>query len=346
MPMERVKDVLLNERSDQKDVYLSLRPPAARIAIHDSLAPLPERYRMIAHVEGSDIGLRFTPTSLRQLCGIASIPVPLLDRAPSAVGLNLMRSMLEMSEAGEGRPFLFRLRLSYRPKLRAILPQSFVRLADLQVAEALQMSIQGKNARVASLHVDEDTWFTRFLVGDEINLGSGAAPDPVAPGIDLITSETGIHPMEIRHVLLRIVCANGITRAADRQSAWQSRYTAIDRPVLEKRLAAALDGAFGRGREIAGQLSDSRAEYVNDPRHEIRKVFQDYRLGNPAGRIGEWIGAEVMKSSTLFGISRWTICQAFTAVARGLDHPQRMRFEDAMGSYLMKEGDTGKRMAN
>ena len=343
IPMERVSAELLKERRDQLDVYLPLRSPDVQLGIDDSLAPVPQRYRMIARVNGRFVGLRFTSTSFRQLCTLAAIPTPLLSRAPAAMGLNLLRGMLEMSEAGEGRPFLFRLRMSSRPTLRAILPQSFVRFDDLQIVEALLRATSGKYAKVATVNVDEDTWFTRLIVGGEIDLGTSKAPDPVAPGVDLITSETGVHPLEIRHVLLRIVCANGITRVSDRQSTWQSRYTSIDRHVLENRLAAALEGAFGSGRELAGRLSDSRSDYLVDPRQEIDKIFRNYRLGNPSGRVGEWIGAEVMKYSTLFGISRWTICQAFTEVAKGLDHPQRMKFEDAMGSYLMQPDGTNRR---
>jgi hypothetical protein len=344
--MAKVNDILHEERRDQKDIYLPLRPPTVRVEVNDPLAPGPERYKLVARVDRADIALRFTETSFRQLCALTAIPTFLLGRAPAALGLNLLRSMLEMSEAGEGKPFLLRMRLTRRPILRAILPQSFVRLADIQVADALWRAADGRDVRVASLSVDEDTWFTRLLIGEEINLGSKGAPDPVMPGFDLITSETGVRPMEMRHTLLRLVCANGMTRAAEKRPTWQSRYTSVERRVLESRLAKALDRAFDSGQEMAGHLSDSRADYITDPRGEIDRIFRGFRLGNPTGRIGEWVAAEVMKTSTLFGISRWTICQAFTAVARGLDHLQRMNFEDAMGNYLMRGAEPKARKDN
>jgi len=335
MPVERARSILLQERGKTQDVYLPLRPPDVRLNVGDSLAPAPERYYMTARVEGADVDLKFTPTSFRQLCSIASVPAQIPAKAPAALGLNLLRSMLEMSEAGEGALFLLRLRLAKRPVLRAILPRSFVRIDDVQVADALECATGGKNVRIASMSVDEDTWFARILLGDSVNLGNAAMPDSIMTGMDLITSETGLRPMEIRHVLFRVVCANGITRPVEKEPGWKNRYTAVERPVLEGRLADALDRALMSGGVMAGRLSESRAGHVEDAGEEIARIFRDYRLGNPRGRIGTWIAQEVMKENTLFGVSRWTICQAFTFVARGLDHSRRMQFEDAMGSYLV-----------
>lgn len=342
IPLDRVEDVLHKERRDGKDSYLPLRPPAVKVEIRDPLAPGAGRFKLVAKVEGSSVPLRFTETSFRQLCGLANVPSPLLTKAPAALGLNLLRCMLEASEAGEGRPYLLRMRAARRPTLRAILPQSFVRLDDLSVFATLRKAVEKRDVQVASLKVDEDTWHTRLLVGEPINLGSVAAPDIVSPGFDLITSETGSHPLEMRHLLLRQVCLNGMTEAAEQKSAFRNRCTAVERHVLEDRLARALGQAAEKGRDMAAQLSGSRSDYVPDPRGEIDRIFRHFRLGNPSGRIGEWVAAEIMQSDTLFGVSRWSICQSFSAVARGLDHARRMLIEDAMGSYLMRGIDGGK----
>ena len=342
IPLDRVEDVLHKERRDGKDSYLPLRPPAVKVEIRDPLAPGAGRFKLVAKVEGSSVPLRFTETSFRQLCGLANVPSPLLTKAPAALGLNLLRCMLEASEAGEGRPYLLRMRAPRRPTLRAILPQSFVRLDDLSVFATLRKAVEKRDVQVASLKVDEDTWHTRLLVGEPINLGSVAAPDIVSPGFDLITSETGSHPLEMRHLLLRQVCLNGMTEAAEQKSAFRNRCTAVERHVLEDRLARALGQAAEKGRDMAAQLSGSRSDYVPDPRGEIDRIFRHFRLGNPSGRIGEWVAAEIMQSDTLFGVSRWSICQSFSAVARGLDHARRMLIEDAMGSYLMRGIDGGK----
>lgn len=344
MPLSIVEGVLNRERRDRRDLYAALRPPQVEPEIGDSLAPAPEqRYRLLTRLNGERIPLRFTPTSFRQLCAVAGVPLPFFDKAPAALGLGALRCMLEMSDAADGRQFLLRLRMGERPTLRAVLPQSFVRLDDEDVYRALAHAADGKDhIRVASLSVDEDTWFTRIVTGTPLNLGSSARPDPVVPGFDIITSETGVRPLEMRHVLLRVVCSNGATIAAEQQGALRRRQTGVDRPSLEARVRTALDRAFDSGVSMAQRMSKARADFVKEPREEIARIFRAYRLGNPAGRIGAWVAAEVLKGATLFGTSRWTLCQAFTAVARGLEHTQRIRFEDAMGDYLMQPAAAGQ----
>ena len=44
--------------------------------------------------------------------------------------------------------------------------------------------------------------------------------------------------------------------------------------------------------------------------------------------------AELAPSRSLFGVHRFDLVQAFTATARGLEHKDRMRLEDAMGAYV------------
>ena len=117
--------------------------------------------------------------------------------------------------------------------------------------------------------------------------------------------------------------------------------------VLEGRLCEALGLAAKKAvykKRHGGQLSGSPKRLCRGSVGRDRPIFRHFRLGNPAGRIGEWVAAEIMQNDTLFGVSRWSICQSFSAIARGLDHARRMLIEDAMGSYLMRgmEGRKGK----
>ena len=84
------------------------------------------------------------------------------------------------------------------------------------------------------------------------------------------------------------------------------------------------------------RLRDARQAYVADPASEVARIFRRYRLGSPKGKAGRWVVDELLRRGTLFGVERFDLVQAFTAVARDLDHATRLKFEDAMGAYVLQ----------
>jgi hypothetical protein len=246
--------------------------------------------------------------------------------------------MLEASALGEGRPHLLRLRDSREPPVvRAVLPPSFVRLDDSEVFEEVRRAVQDRDATVGRVRVDEDVFFLRLLLPERMDLGGLRREDPGWPGVDLITSETGRHPLQIRHVVVRQVCANGMTRTTAEGQTLRSRKTGVDRKDLEKALRGALAGALDRGREMAERLAGTRGQYVADATAEIESILRRHRLGSIRGRLGQWVLGEAQRDRNLFGVERFDIVQAFTAVARDLEPRDRMKIEDAMGEYVFAD---------
>jgi len=160
-------------------------------------------------------------------------------------------------------------------------------------------------------------------------------PDDCVGGFDVISSETGRHSLEMRHVLFRVICANGLTADTRRDQTMRTRYTRMDRDVFKNSFKEALAGSLTEVRRLAGLMADTRGTYIADPEQEMRDIFQRFDLGSPRGRLFRFVNQEVSQMNTLFGVSRFDLVQGFTATARDLEYRDRMRLEDAMGEYLL-----------
>ncbi len=336
MPMGSAENVVFKERQANRDEYL----PLAQIQpqVRDSLAPLPGRFAF--RCTGGRETFTAVPTmhSLSQYCNLLGIPIQFVEKIPANMALRIFSVLLDTCEKADGRQFLVRLSERSGTRLRAILAHSFVRFDDRLVLRVLNRVSAG-GFQVKNIEVDEDQMHLRLLLpgaaADSLDLGTGSQTDRAFMGIDLVTSETGAGPMEMRYLLFREVCSNGLTALVHDQKVLKRRYTEIDRSRFEEMVRMAVNKAATHGREMAARLAATRGEAIRDPGREVDSVFRAFRLGSPNGRIGRWVRTEVEQSAGLFGVPRFDLIQAFTAVARGLESRDRLRVEDAMGEYLV-----------
>lgn len=334
VPLTEVRRKVAAERAEQRDLYAPLSK--VRLDLGETPGPLPDRFRV--YVEDGERGIescRLTATALGQFCNLAGVPFSFLEKLPTSLALKVLRCMVEVGGPSDGRPRLFRLKGEGSPKLRAVLPQSYVRLDDLEVLDEVDQAVAGEDIRVVSFTVGDDALHLRLVFRDVLDLGPSGRSDPAWPGVDIMTSETGQHALEVRHVVWRQICSNGVTSVTAEHQTLSTRYTRFDRAALRESLTAALNSAVHAGLETAGTLRETRGATLVDPRAEIEHIMRTYRLGSPRGRIGRWVAEELTRTIDLFGCSRFDLVQAFTATARGLAHRDRMKLEDAMGSYLV-----------
>lgn len=334
LPLTAAEEVIAAQRKGKFDLYAALND--LRLEVHDPLAPLGSRFKVEVRDGKRALPALTTPHAIAQICNLLRVPPQFVERLPAAVALRLLRTLQDTSEVADGRSFLMRFRQEPATRLRAILPSSYVRFDDLEITGLIRKAT-GARLQAGLVEVNEDSLSLRLVETDAahaVNLGSGLSKDPGRVGISLISSETGAHPLELRHLLLRLVCENGLTVPIEDQKALRQRLVQVDRSVVTRAVAGALEQMVPRGRALADQLADTRAQMVLDPTAEVRSIFQRHRLGSPNGRIGHWVTQEVDRNLTLFGAQRFEIVQAFTAVARGLESRDRLRFEDAMGGYI------------
>ncbi len=334
IPLSRVESIIEKEREDQWDLYAPVSD--VHLDVHHSLSDLPDRYRVTVKAGKAEHPVGLTPTALKQMSNVTGVPMAFLERVPPSLGVKVLRCMLALCEEADGRDLLFRMKGRERPRLRAILPQSYVRLDDRDLFAEVRDRLEGTSARAHRVSLDDDTLFLRILLGERHELGGGRRSDPAFTVLDVIGSETGTHPLEVRTGLLRVVCSNGLTEMSDAQRALRTRYTRLGRPAFEDALTSTLGSVLDRGAHLAATMAETRVRVVTDPQEEIDRVVRRYRLGSPRGRLAQWMTAEVLKEMDLFGVAKFDIVQAMTAVARGLEHRDRMRLEDAAGAYLME----------
>ena len=332
IPLPRVRAILEKNREGTHDIYCPLS--SIELDFREPLAPLDERF--LAHVSHGDhkITLRLTPTAVRQIAAIAGIPTPFLEKAPASVGLGLLRSMLRLAIESQDRTLLLRLKGKRLPRLRAVLPSSHVRFDDLEVLTEIESALgdAGQDFKVVNLNVNEDLFCVRGLLNESLELGTMRKSDPAASGIDIVSSETG-RPLELRHVLVRIVCSNGMTTTLHSEGE-KTRRANLDRAAFRARAGLAIDRAFEQGREMSAHLAAFRSAFVGTPKKEVEAILRSHKLGSVRGRIGRWVMTKLDNGPSLFGVTRFEIVQAFTAVARGLQPIDRRRLEDAMGAYV------------
>ena len=139
----------------------------------------------------------------------------------------------------------------------------------------------------------------------------------------------------MRHVLFRRVCGNGVTVDTEQARALRTRYTRMDREVFRKTVRQALQSSLTETSRLADVMAESRSTFIHDPEQEVREIFRRFELGSPRGRLFNWVNQEVSEMNSLFGVNRFDLIQGFTAIARDLEHRDRMRLEDAMGAYLL-----------
>jgi hypothetical protein len=338
--MKRFEDVhriLDRERAGQSDLYCPLS--RMRLRGGPSLAPLHDRYQVDLDCDGRTRSLALAPTALANLCGLAGVPYGFLERVPGALGLNLLRCLLETSVGEEDRAFLFRLKEARVPRVRAILPASFVRISDRDLLDDLEQSVE-QPATVTNLAISGDLFSLRLVFpGEGLELG---ASDRAMPGLDLQSSETGVYPLQVRRVLFRQVCSNGVTSLAESHKLLRRRMTRFDRAEFRAAVRQGVAEAVGYGREMAERMREARTEFLKDPTAEIERLFTTYKLGSPRGDRAQWVAGALVRDLPLFGVGRFEVVQAFTEVAKGLEHENRLKWEDAMSDYVTTGGSPGE----
>jgi len=335
MSLKTVRRVLRTERDHQRDVYQNMTH--VTLGIEDGLAPLHERFNIDLHADGCRGPLSFSETAVQQLCRIAGIPHAAIERMPAALGMSVLRCMLEIAGPTIDKLFLFRLKEnSAIRRVRAILPASYIRCDDSEVLETIIGSIGTAGNRVSNVTVKDNLFAIRVLLPDHVDFGTAQSPDKGRLGVDVRSSETGSFPTEIRHLVHRLICSNGMTTLSQDGRKEVRRTGRLDPDGFRRQLGTALSRTLPHGRQVARVMMESHHDYLDDPVGEIAYVFNRHRLGRPQGKLGRWVTTELIREQNLMGVRRFDVVNAFTAVARNLEHHERVKVEDAVTSYLLE----------
>lgn len=280
--------------------------------------------------------MAFSETSIGQFCRIVGLPAYVLDRLPPALGLNVLRCMSTIAHERKPLKYLFRLRRDpHRLRLRALLHGSYVRFDDELVMEHVLRNTKDQKITVAHVNITDDLFALRLLSPKTHNLGTPKAPDEAHGGFDIRSSETGRYALQVRMLLYRLICSNGMTQLVGEQAQKFRRNNSRGKEDFARLLDDALLGCPNDGHDMAARLAETRSVYIQHPDDEIERIFDEYGLGSPRGRTARRIREHLVPHVGLLGARQFDIVQAFTAVAQQLDHDWRPRLEDAMGGYVL-----------
>lgn len=340
MKFEAAERILVRERAGTRDTYA----PLSRLSLRerDPLGRLHERFLGEIDTDAFRGDVELSSNALKQIAGLAGVPPLFLARLPASVGLGMLRSCLTLAQETKHDPLLlFRLRDRGKggPVLRAVLPSGFVRYDDLQVLDDVRAFAKRQEFKVAEITANDATFSLRLVLGEPMNLGSAKHPDPAFAGLNILTSECGEIPLQVRRSVYRVVCANGATAMVDAQERLHRKRLGLTRERFREVFLEGLDEAMATVPAAVRRMADARSDYIHEPAEEVKRVFRDYGLGNPRGLAGRLVLHEIAKTSGLLGVSRFDFIQAFTRVAQGLDTDGRTKFEDAMGRWVMGEAE-------
>lgn len=335
MNLAGAEGILRRERRGNNDLYVHLSRLQVRPG--DELGEPHERYRLAFEAESRPLDLAMTPHSLYQLTSLAGVPAGFPERIPLSVGLATLRSCLTLAIEARDDPMLL-LRLGGgQSHARALLPASFLRYDDRDLFLDIKTALAAQDLRVTNLLIHDDVLHIRIVTRESLDLGSERETDPARPGIDIRSSETGRFPLELRRVLVRVVCWNGVTTATSDQETISRRKIGISREEMHSVVRNGLEESIGWSRQSAERLRNDRARTVRDPIEEMERVFQTYRLGSVRSTAGRLLRDQLNQQRDLFGLSRFQFIQAFTATAQALEPQHRSRWEDGLGAYLFEE---------
>jgi len=334
MPLNTVADRLKAERAACEDEYHYLMDP--QIELQNPHAEIQDRFQL--RFGGTDgAAVAFSETSIGQFCRVVGLPAYVLERLPPSLGLNVLRCMSTIAHERKPVKYLFRLRPDrQRLRLRALLQGSYVRFDDELVMEHVLKNTKEMKLRVAHVNITDDLFSLRLLHRTPHNIGTSKARDEAHTGFDIRTSETGRYDLQVRQLLYRVICSNGMTELINDKSNRVRRTTSRGREDIARLLDQAMLGSHNRAQVMATRLGEMRSVYLQHPFDEVGRIFEDYRLGSPQGRTARRVREHLVPQVGLLGARQFDIVQAFTAVAQQLDHDWRPRLEDAMGAYVLQ----------
>lgn len=334
VPLPVVADRLKMERSTCEDEYHYLVDP--QIEVQNPHARVQERFQLRFGTGGGP-AIGFSETSIGQYCRIVGLPTYVLERLPASVGLNVLRCMSAIAHERKPLKYLFRMKRNpSRMQLRALLHGSYVRFDDTMVMEHIQQQLEGHAMHVARMNITDDLFSLRLLGPREYNLGTEKARDPSFAGFDVRSSETGRYALQVRILLHRVVCSNGMTAIVGNDPHKIRRNNSRGKEDFARLLDEAVRSYIHEGPAMAARLTQMRSAYLPRPDEEIDRIFARHHLGSPRGRIARRIRDQVAPLTGLLGATQFDVVQAFTSVAQQLDHDWRPRVEDAMGEYVME----------
>lgn len=265
--------------------------------------------------------------SSRQLYEKLGIPVPYARRMPSDILAMNVNYWLTAEPDKE-------IMLRYRDdNIRGVLSGRYQPYDNYPVIEAVDKCLEGAAVHVDSFHLD-DLGFHLKMTSPELetrvgNLLDGSA-DIITSGFYVTNSEVGARAVRIGYYIKRLICSNGLigTRAKD---FFYQRHMGLSQIQFEVGVAEGIGKALKASNETVTALVEARARKVESPAEIIKRIVQSNRLSQ---QFQDEVMIAYGTEQALSGDNDFSVIQAFTRAAHGLEVNKRVEVETLAGYML------------
>jgi len=266
----------------------------------------------------------FQPQALQLLAGKLRVPHSYLTRCPPELrALNLNHWLRRQS----CREFFLRLD---GDRVRAVLSPRYRPVSNVQVAETIR---QRAGNVVVRAEVDRLRMLLQVVNGRSHEAGRN---DRLFAGMHLRNSEVGFLAVELRCMIYRQICLNGLIMGGEGIGCRKRHVTRADEVLAV--LGRSIDQAVEAGAYLPGKFADTRLVRVTDPEPVIGRIAERYGFDDPTqdAILNAW---DLEPESTLYGV-----INALTRAAndRGLLVETREKLQE-VGGRIMTLASKGQR---
>ena len=205
----------------------------------------------------------FQPQALKLLASKLRVPHSYLTRCePELRATNLNWWLRRKS----GQRFFLRFD---QDEIRAVLSPRYEPVSNLEIAEEVQKRAGNVSVRC---ELDQLRMLLQVIHGRSVEASPG---DRLHPGMHIRNSEVGFMAVELKAMIFRSICTNGLILGSSAGTAFRRRHITVSDEVMFL-FGGALAKAIDAGASLPGQFADTMFIMVPDPELVFDRIAKRY----------------------------------------------------------------------
>lgn len=217
--------------------------------------------------------------------------------------------------------------------VRAVLPGSWARFDNADMADVAEEVARGRGLRLERYRIEDEAFTCRLLFPEAVEAGREDRPDPHRFGLFLRNSEVGCGVTQVHWTLVREACSNGFLGLAREPLAEMppTCLHAVRKGGLVERILRGIDAGLEGREEAVGSIRRARGRPIgaDDPARALRRIHRFYGL--PARNleiVRETFRRERLESRSS-EVTVFTMAGALSRAAQQLPGEEAVRYEFA-----------------
>ncbi len=215
--------------------------------------------------------------------------------------------------------------------VRGAVSDKYTPLDNDVAIDTLRKILKGNEAgyTIEAFHLDDRRMHLRMTYNDlsaDLGILPNGDKDINRLGSDLVNSEVGASSLNLRAIVWRLICSNGLRGWGQGEGSLIQRHIHLRAGELHDRLANAMVNQLNTGQEFLEQFRAAREQEIQNPFAVIAKLAQE---GNFSQKFIDNAKAEWEGDKTAYGV-----INAFTRASRELPNEHRLSAESFAGRLV------------